>query len=170
MEDVQIVPAGAGQRDLMRGLMNHYLYDFSEYTGEEANEQAWFEDGNLHRYWIEPNRFPFLILVDGKPAGFVLVRDQPGPGEGQVTHHIAEFFVMRRYRRSRVGQRAAWAAFDRFSGRWFVAEMEKNLPAQAFWRRTIGEYTRGNYQEVRVEEWEGPVQIFETQGSGGKHE
>ncbi len=170
MDNVQIIPADAGKRELMRGLMNLYLYDFSEFTGEEVNQRGGYEDGYLPRYWIEPNRYPFLILVNGKPAGFVLVRDQTGPGEGQVTHHIAEFFVMRKYRRRGVGQRAAWAVFDRFPGRWFVSEMEENRPAQVFWRKTIGEYTRGNYQEVRVEEWIGPVQLFETQPDGGNHE
>jgi predicted acetyltransferase len=162
MDNFQIIPAGVEHRDLLYGLMDLYLYDFSEYTNEDCDEKGSFHDGNLFRYWIEPDRFPFLILVDGKYAGFVLVRDQHKPGDPQVTHYIAEFFVMRKYRRMRVGQRAAWAVFDRFPGRWFIAQVEENLPAQSFWRKIIGDYTQGNYQETRVEEWEGPVQIFES--------
>jgi predicted acetyltransferase len=160
--DIQIIPAKEEHRELMYGLMNLYLYDFSEFTGEDCGEKGGFIDGNLFRYWIEPNRFPFLILVDGKYAGFVLVRDQQRFSENQVTHHIAEFFIMRKYRRMKIGQQAAWTIFDRFRGPWFVAEMEENLPAQAFWRRTIAEYTGGIFQEVRVAEWEGPVQLFNS--------
>ena len=167
MVDIQILPAGEKYRALMVGLMNLYLSDFSIYTGEDCNEKGGFEDGNLFRYWIEPARYPFLILVDNQPAGFILVRDQQAPGEKQVIHHIAEFFVMRKYRRMKVGQRAAWTVFDRFPGQWFVAEMEENLPAQVFWRTIIAEYTSGNYQDTRVEEWEGPVQIFQSRAEQG---
>jgi predicted acetyltransferase len=162
MGDIQIIPAEEKHRELMYGLMNLYLYDFSEYTGEDCSEKGTFTDGNLFRYWIEPNRFPFLIVVNGKYAGFILVRDQHKSGEDQVTHHVAEFFIMRKFRRMKIGQHAAWSIFDRFPGRWFVSEVEENLPAQAFWRRIIGEYTGGNFQDVRVEEWEGPVQLFES--------
>jgi predicted acetyltransferase len=107
-----------------------------------------------------------LILAGGQYAGFILVRDVADSGAAQVTHHVAEFFVLRKYRRMKVGQRAAWAVFDRFPGRWHVAEMEENTPAQAFWRATIADYTRGAYREVRLEEWEGPVQLFETPSGG----
>lgn len=162
MVDVQVLPADASQKDLLRGLMNLYLYDFSEYTGEDVNQAGGFTYGWLPRYWAEAERHPFLILVDGKPGGFVLVRDQQGQGEEQPTHHIAEFFILRKYRRMGVGRRAAWAVFDRFPGRWFVSEVEENLTALAFWRRVISEYTGGDYEEKRVEEWEGPVQIFQS--------
>ncbi|MBE0699139.1 MAG: GNAT family N-acetyltransferase [Anaerolineaceae bacterium] len=154
-------------REVMYGLMNLYLYDFSEFTGEDCSEKGSFSDGNLFRYWIEPNRFPFLIQVDGKYAGFILVRDQRTPGAEWATHHIAEFFIMRKYRRMKIGQRAAWTIFDRFPGHWFVADTEENFPAQAFWRKTITEYTGGNFQEVRVEEWEGPVQLFKSKQKEG---
>jgi predicted acetyltransferase len=162
MIDFQILPAGVEHRDLLNGLMNLYLYDFSEFTQEDCDEKGSFQDGNLFRYWVEPERFPFLIVVGGNYAGFVLVRDQRNPGETLATHHIAEFFIMRKFRRLQVGKRAAWAIFDRFPGQWFVSEIEENLPAQAFWRQVIAEYTQGNYLDTRVEEWEGPVQIFES--------
>jgi predicted acetyltransferase len=162
MIEVQILPATEKHRELMSGLMSLYLYDFSIYTGEDCNEKGGFEDGNLFRYWSEPARHPFLILAGGHPAGFILVRSQQAEDEEQPTNHIAEFFVLRKYRRMKVGQQAAMVIFDRFTGRWFVAEMEENLPAQAFWRRVIAEYTSGDYQDTRVEEWEGPVQIFQS--------
>lgn len=164
MDDLQIIPASASQQELLRNLVNLYLYDFSAYTGEDANEKGRFEYGYLPYYWTEPERSPFLILVDGKPAGFVLVRDTREGDGGQIIHHMAEFFVMRKYRRNKVGQRAAWAIFDRFPGRWFVSEIEENQPAQAFWRKVIGEYTAGKFEDTRVEEWEGPVQFFVSPG------
>ncbi len=163
MFDVQLIAAGPEQQEILRNLMSLYLYDFSVYTGEDAEANGQFTYYHLPRYWIEPTRFPFFIMASGKYAGFVLVRDVPDPqAGGEVTHHMAEFFVMRKYRRKQVGQRAAWAVFDHFPGRWHVAEMQENLPAQAFWRKIIDEYTHGTYTEVRLDEWQGPVQLFQS--------
>jgi predicted acetyltransferase len=55
---------------------------------------------------------------------------------------------MRRYRHSGVGAEAARDVFARFPGRWKVAQILTNLPAQAFWRAVIGDVTGGRYAEV----------------------
>jgi predicted acetyltransferase len=71
---------------------------------------------------------------------------------------------MRKYRQQGVGKRVAFAILDRFPGAWEVRQTETNLPAQAFWRRVISEYTNGNYEEtyLRDERWRGPIQSFRT--------
>jgi len=159
--EVEVIRAGRGQQKLLHGLLSLYLYEFTPYTGEDVNASGGFEYGWLPRYWSEAERHPFLILAGEAVAGFALVRDQRYP-DGEMTHHMAEFFILRKYRRQKVGQRAAWAVFDRFPGRWLVSEMEENTPAHAFWRKVIAGYTGGNYQETRIEEWEGPVQLFHS--------
>jgi predicted acetyltransferase len=75
---------------------------------------------------------------------------------------VAEFFVMRKYRRQGVGTVVATRLFDSFRGRWEVRELKTNLAAIAFWRRVIGAYTNGNYEETLIddERWHGPVQSF----------
>ena len=52
-------------------------------------------------------------------------------------------------------------------GRWEVGQMPRNTPAQAFWRRVIGEYTGGRFVEHTLDEagWQGVLQCFDnTQG------
>jgi predicted acetyltransferase len=75
---------------------------------------------------------------------------------------MAEFFVLRRYRRQGVGERAARAAFGRFPGPWEVRERAGNDAAIAFWRRVIHRHTAGRFQEVTWagDLWQGPVQSF----------
>lgn len=165
--DLEIIPAKEEDKSVLRRLMELYLYDFSEMDGADVNEAGLFEYDYLDHYWTEEGRHPFLVRVDGKLAGFVLVRQSesrvPGEPEGQV-HQIAEFFVMRKYRRKGVGKRLACEIFDRFRGRWEVDEIPENLAAQAFWRRVIGEYTGGKYRELwpNIDEFEGPVQLFDN--------
>jgi len=56
---------------------------------------------------------------------------------------MGQFFVMKKYRRLGVGTLGARFIFDQCRGRWEVGQMPLNRPAQAFWRRAIGDYTNG---------------------------
>lgn len=58
-----------------------------------------------------------------------------------------EFFVLRKFRGAGVGERIARQLFDRFRGRWEVQRLARNTPALAFWRKVIGRYTDGRFQE-----------------------
>ena len=80
-----------------------------------------------------------------------------------------DFFVMRKYRRSGVGTMLARYCFERFRGRWEVAEMPQNTAAQSFWRRVVGEYTGGRFQDLNLdnEHWRGPIQTFDNSVSFG---
>lgn len=149
------------EKPLLRRLMELYQYDFSEFTGEDLSPTGEFGYRYLDHYWVEEGRHPFFIKVGGKLAGFVLVRVL-NQREGQPVYSMAEFFVMRKYRRQGVGQAVARRMFNRFPGWWQVEQAAANLPAQAFWRRVIGDYTSGQYEERWPAEQLGPVQLFNS--------
>ena len=161
---IQVVEASIEQKPVLHHLMQLYLHDTSEFTGDDADKDGVFTYRYFDEYWHEPGRFPFLVYSDAKLAGFVLVNAytvllEPGAGMS-----IAEFFVMRKYRRRGVGRRAAFRAFDRFPGLWEVREHGDNLAGQQFWRSVIGEYTRGEFSEIVLNDdrWTGPVQTFDN--------
>ena len=58
---------------------------------------------------------------------------------------LAEFFVLRSYRRSGVGRRAAFALWDRLSGHWVVRVSEAHTAGLHFWEAAIEDYTRGSF-------------------------
>lgn len=77
-----------------------------------------------------------------------MVRDLLEVGEDPHPHSIAEFFILRRYRRSGVGAEAARQIFNALPpGKWVVAQTLTNTPAQRFWRAVIGAYTEGRFSE-----------------------
>ena len=161
---LKLMHAPLEQKPVLHRLMQLYLYDTSEFTGDDPNADGVFDYRYFDEYWQEPDRFPFLIYCGGNLAGFVLVNAytvvlEPGTGKS-----IAEFFVMRKYRSQGVGRRAAFHAFDRFPGLWEVREHVDNLAGQAFWRTIIGEYTCGNFTEdtLNTPSWTGPVQTFDN--------
>jgi predicted acetyltransferase len=158
--NIQIRPAEPEEQSILENLMQCYQYDFSEIDGTDCDEQGQFVDEHLPLYWVEPERHPFLIRVDGRLAGFALVRQMTEREERPAPWSMAEFFIMRKYRRLGVGQRAAFELFERFPGRWEVAEIPENVSAIHFWRRVIADYTQGNFEEVTHPDWQGPVQRF----------
>lgn len=150
--EVAIARVPYADKTLLRNLMNLYIYDFSEYLGRAIGEHGFFEYPYLDHYWTEgDDRVPFLIRADGEIAGFVLVNDHTKI-ESRPARTIAEFFVLRKFRRQGVGEQAARLAFDLFPGPWEVSEIPQNLGAQVFWRRIIDRYTGGQWQEQIIEE------------------
>ncbi|MGZ6926149.1 MAG: GNAT family N-acetyltransferase [Acidimicrobiia bacterium] len=147
MSEVDVAPATADEEPVLRRLLELYSHDFSERTGADVADDGTFGWRHLERYWTEPDRHPFLVRVDGRLAGFALVWSGS-------PHDMAEFFVMRKYRRGGVGTDAARAVFARFPGEWQTRQQFENEGAIAFWRRSIPV----PYEEVPNEE--GPVQRF----------
>ena len=128
--DVEVVEALDEDRTVVRRLLQLYHYDFSEFDGSDVNRHGEYLHVHFDEYWTDSDRKAFLFRVDGVLAGLALVFT----GE---PHDMAEFFVMRKYRRRGVGAQAAAALFGQFPGRWTVRQHLANPAATAFWRRAI---------------------------------
>jgi predicted acetyltransferase len=158
---VVVTAATDGDRDVIERLGQLYQHDFSEFDGNDVEPSGSFGELDIGRFFGAPDRFAYLVRVDDRLAGFALVSDGWSVlGEGD--HYMAEFFIMRKYRRHGVGTRFATDLFDRHRGVWEVAQMRTNTPAQAFWRKLIAGYTGGDFREVDVDndDWDGPIQVF----------
>lgn len=158
---IELWHATLNDKPVLRNLLELCQHDYSEYDGMDVDEHGLFGYSYLDNYWTEADRHPFLIKVSGKLAGFVLVRTI-NDAENAPVHSIAEFFVLRKYRRQGIGRQTAHQIFDMFSGTWSVAQEKDNLPAQVFWRKIIAEYTDGKYEEEQSADWDGPIQKFEN--------
>src|SRR3954463_12136899 len=159
---ISLDPASAAERPVLENLFQLYADDWSELGWLDVGRDGRFADPSLDEYWQEGHHHPFLIRVDGRPAGFVLIAARSRLTGAADVFDMAEFFVMRKYRRQGVGFAAASAAFDRFPGRWEIRQRDENAAATLFWRRVIVRYTGGRYQEIRCDDatWVGPVQTF----------
>jgi predicted acetyltransferase len=146
---IEILPAQVEDKSALQHLLQLCLHDYSEFNGKDVNEHGLFDYPYLDYYWTEAGRYPFLVKVEGKLAGFVLVRDLAIDG-GEPLWQMAEFFILRKYRRQGIGREVAHQMFDRFEGRWEVTQEERNLPAQAFWRRVIEKYIQDRGQGVEL--------------------
>lgn len=159
---VTIHPPSRAERGLIRRMMELYLHDFSEFDEADLDEHGLFGYGDLDYFWFEPTHAAFIIRVDNNLAGFVLVDNEVFLKSSERS--LTEFFVLRKYRRRGVGQQAAIAVFKRLRARWEVHVVERNLPAQHFWRTVLAAHTRGQFQETAFnnDDWVGPVFSFDN--------
>ena len=101
-------------------------------------------------------------MIDDRLAGFILVNKYGVVDTEPIDYSIAEFFIMKKYRRRGVGKIAVFNVFNKFHGIWEVKELAENINAHVFWRKVIGDYTSNNYKELNNScgAWEGPIQRF----------
>ena len=138
---VEVLPADADQAPIIANLFQLYAHDFSEFADVPIGPDGRFAYPPLPLYWREPHRFPFLIKAGGELAGFALVqRGSQLTGAADVWD-VAEFFVLRAWRRHGVGARAADALWRRMPGLWEVRVGERNTGAQGFWQRAVQQHT-----------------------------
>lgn len=168
--DVELVPAPHTAQPLLERLMQLYAYDFSEFMPSDVDESGCFGGGTpLATCWLEPWRHAYVIRTAsaGRIAGFTILDERSRLTGDLDVVDVAEFFVLRRYRRKGVGLGAATAAFALFPRRWEVRQTPANTAATAFWRRAILAYTSGAYRETFVDDarWRGPVQRFDARAS-----
>jgi predicted acetyltransferase len=156
--NVEVCEARAEDIPVLRRLMQLYLYDIATVDEWDLGDDGLFGDPDtIERFWApSEERRSFLIRVDGKLAGFVLIRRGSYFGDSEA-RELSEFFVLRRYRRQGVGERAAHAVFEAFPGRWEVRELGSNADALAFWRTVIGRFTAGAFEEIATPTGTDPV-------------
>lgn len=137
---------------LLANLLELYIHDMSEvFPHVQLGPDGRFGYSRLPLYWSESDRrFAFLIRCDGRIAGFILVtRGSPAAPNPDVLD-VAEFFVLRQYRRAGTGREAACMLWRRLPATWIVRVLEKNAGALAFWRDTIAAFTGGHFAERRL--------------------
>jgi predicted acetyltransferase len=110
------------QAELLRTLLHDCLSELGAST----------EYPYLPLYWEEAGRKPYLFFIEGRVAGFALVREV-----GASVWEMAEFWVAPAYRRAGIGRAAALHLFRAPPGEWVVSSYPGNAAAEISWREVI---------------------------------
>jgi predicted acetyltransferase len=146
LDEVRVELAAGDSAPTLFNLLELYLHDMSEIFPIEVNGQGRFGYDKLSLYWSEPDsHWPFLIRYGDRIAGFALVTLGSPAAAHPEELDLAEFFVLRSYRRAGVGRRAAVLLWNELPGQWVVRVAEANRAGLPFWETTIGEYTGGAF-------------------------
>ena len=109
---LEVIPAARADRDRLMNLLEKYLCEFSQWDQTDVDEDGLYGYEWLDCYFTEPRRYPYLLRVDGKLAGFALVNDYPEIPEEKPDFCLSEFFILPKYRRQGVGREAVRRILD----------------------------------------------------------
>lgn len=147
---IDLIPAFMSDYSIIQNLGRFYIYELSRFCGIpyqsfKCPENGLIEFDDQKKYFMDKNHKAFVIRVDDELAGFVLV------DISDVTHKsdyfLSEFFIMAKFQGRGVGKEVAVKLFDYFKGTWALGVIPENTGALAFWRKVVGDYSKGEYQE-----------------------
>jgi len=141
-------------------MMQLYLYDFSEFSDVLVDEHALFGDSEFIEQQFGAENITYVFRVDGVAAGFAIISHESWLSQNKNVTDMAQFFVMRMFRRTGVGSVAAQRLFNTYAGNWEVRVIEENLHALSFWRKTIDSFTNNKYKEETIDDSEEPGTVF----------
>ena len=130
---VRVVPAGEDRRPTLEHLVQLYLHDLSGVGGWDLRADGTFGTELLDGCWSETRRHSFLFQVGDSLAGFAVVDRGSHVSDRADVWDMAEFFVVKRWRRAGVGRSAARQLFATFPGAWKVRTFPGYVPAEKFW-------------------------------------
>ncbi|WP_172251427.1 GNAT family N-acetyltransferase [Saccharibacillus deserti] len=137
--DVEIGRISKDQKDKFLNLYNLYLYDLSQYTGEDPQENGQFDPTNTYLYLERDELYPFFIKYEEKTVGFILVCSPPFVAGG-VDYTIQELFLLRKYRGLNIASKGVAKVLGQFKGKISISQLEANKPAVYFWRKYYREH------------------------------
>ena len=160
---VELQKINLDEKSVIQNMMQFYLYDYSDTDKRDINSWGLFEYEYLDSYFDEDeDRVPFFIKLNDIVVGFVLINNHSVLSDAKDVRSIAEFFVMKKYRRIGIGTATVKSVFDSYPGKWEIKIDENNKVALAFWRKCIKDSTNGNYKEkyLKNDKLKAYVEIF----------
>ncbi len=128
-------------KDVLFRLLEYSLFEESLNDGNEMNDDAIFEYKYFDLYFTDNDRIAFFVREKetNKLLGFVMINAYMQKcNEG---HSIAEFMIIPKYRRNKIGMKVAFECFDMYRGNWEVSPSRGSDSAYYFWKKVIAEYT-----------------------------
>jgi predicted acetyltransferase len=148
---IEVAPAAREQEPILANLLELYAHDFSEFHNLQIGEDGRFGYRLLPLYWSEPDRHAFFVRMDGALAGLALVKRGSEVSGDAAVWDMAEFFIVRGFRRRGIGTQAAHAVWRRFPGTWEIRVMQANVAAHHFWAAAIATFVGHAIHPLRIE-------------------
>lgn len=143
-------PATAADRPIIEHLLELYMYDMAEIFGFPVGADGLYAYDRLDEFWVHPH----LVLSDDEIAGFALIIEHCPITGKRPCFFMAEFFVMRPYRRQGFGTGVALGLIGDHPGLWHIGVIEKNEPAMKFWSHLFEPFdVRESRHEHDGEQW-----------------
>ncbi len=128
-------------KEILYRLLEYSLFEESLNDGNDMNDEGIFEYKYFNSYFTDVDREAFFVREKetNKLLGFVMINTYLQ--KCVDGHSIAEFMIIPKYRRNKIGMKVAFECFDMYRGNWEVSPSRGSDSAYYFWKKVIAEYT-----------------------------
>lgn len=160
--NVDITRIQLDQKDKLLNLYNLYLYDLSQYTGEDPQDNGEFDPTNTYLYLEREELYPFFLQYEEKTIGFILICSPPFVPEG-IDYTVQELFLLKKYRGMNLASKGVAKVLKQFEGKISISQLEANKPAVNFWKKYYQKYNLKIVEEeenIEIEDLEGVHKVI----------
>ena len=119
-------------------LLQLYLHDLSFYFPIDFDSTKCEYEYDLNKYFED--NYAYFIQSDEDILGFILVDNN-----SNNNYEISEMFVLNNYKGNKIGKKSVIKIFDKYRGNWTIKVVPCSPVAELFWKKTINNYTKGNF-------------------------
>lgn len=148
MNELSIEPATLKDKTPLFRLLQLYFFDSTRWSDEDLQEDGLYEceeDGLLSYFNEDGGDRAYILRVNGKLAGFVLVEDIPF--QGKIISEFADLFVVPKYRRLGLASAATTQIVINSEKPWLFSIFRKDREAMRYWQAS---FKRLPFRDVRV--------------------
>ena len=142
--NIELQRVTIAEKSILQNLVHLCMHDYSEFDHFEIGSDGMFTYRWFEAYFQEKERHAYLISVNKNLAGFVMVRANPENKDWD--YQIAEFFILRRYRRLGVGTLVAQQLLNKYTGLWEISYAANNQAASKLWNSIAKDYPNKQHQ------------------------
>lgn len=149
-ENIKLIKIESKDKSILQNLFQLYMHDITASLPMDVNEHGLFEYNYIDYYFTEENRYAYLIYVEDKIAGFVLIDDEFMVLEKQKDtpcYDFSEMFILNAYKKKGYGEIAVKQIFDMYKGNWEIRPVPRSEGAKKFWLKVVKNYTSDNFVE-----------------------
>jgi predicted acetyltransferase len=148
---VELVSVPKAEAGKLRALLDPYLIEHADLVDPDRVHGDPTDQPYFDLYWVEPERAPLWILVDGRQAGFVLLNAYSPSGRG-TERAISEFCVLPEFRRGGIGKAAAIQALATHKGQWEFQVHRANSRGFPFWPEVLAAAAVSDRETIELED------------------
>lgn len=136
---LRVTIANREEGEILRRLGQLYLHEMCKCTHQELQDDGTFEFSRLEDHLADETKFPYIVRLRDRVAGFALVRTRD-TSDDKTFYEISDLFVIETYRRFGVGEEVARVIFDRHPGLWRITARNSAELASNFWKKVVKRY------------------------------
>lgn len=124
--------------NILKNLFQLYIHDISRELSWDCNQNGVFEAYSLSEWLDNQENFGYLVYVDDKLAGFVMIDKEFKVLTNETeNYNLSEIFILNNYKGKGLASSVVKAVFDMHKGNWECRPVPKSISALTFWEKVF---------------------------------